>query len=177
MRTQSFLSEAALISIRPATEEDDRAVTGVVASAISTLRETYRPTRDAPISDVHILTKLNRLVALLDSKVVGTTRYWIDGDSLRIVGLSVHSQFRNRGVATELIRYLADIGDSLGARRMVLHTVKETGNVPIFQKLGFKIVVETDDTSIESAKFLKLTDVEMQRPLTAFGAQATECSR
>jgi ribosomal protein S18 acetylase RimI-like enzyme len=163
-----------MVSVRHATQEDNEAVAKVEASAVATLRETYRPKAGGATKLDRIPSGMRRLVALLEGDIVGTTRYWVDGDALRIVGLGVHSQSRGKGVASALVGYLATIGRALGAKRLVLHTVKQTGNVPIFQRLGFQVVAETDDQYSDSDKHATLVDVEMQKPLDApraYGAQ------
>ncbi len=165
-----------MITVRPATPEDNEAIREVIASAVATLRETYRPSAGTVARKAAILGQLHRLVGVINGRVVGTTQYWIDGDAVRIVGLGVHSQFRRMGVATELVRCVAEIGDGLGAKRLVLHTVRQTGNVPVFEKLGFEVVSETEDQHSESSTYLTLVDVEMHKPLKAFSAPATEHS-
>ena len=47
------------------------------------------------------------------------------------------------------------------ATRLKLYTVKETGNVEVFRRLGFTVAAEREDDLFESDRFEKLTEVEM----------------
>jgi hypothetical protein len=47
------------------------------------------------------------------------------------------------------------------ANHLLLHTIKETGNVEIFARMGFVVVSEQEDALMESDVFEKLTEVEM----------------
>jgi hypothetical protein len=49
---------------------------------------------------------------------------------------------------------------------MRVATIKETGNVPIFESLGFKLVAENTDDLCEGINGGKVVDVEMERRLT-----------
>jgi len=44
-----------------------------------------------------------------------------------------------------------------------LYTIKETGNVSIFKKIGFEVIDETIDDFSESGIFESLTAVKMQK--------------
>ena len=154
-----------MIMVRPATDADADAMAEVSALAAETLRETYRPKESAGEGAPKPPGKLTRLVALIDGRIVGTVKYAMDGDALRVIGLGVHPDFRKRGVATELIRYLEDLARVNGAARLSLRTVKETGNVAIFERLGFSTVSEQEDRFSESDRHVTLTDVFMEKAL------------
>jgi ribosomal protein S18 acetylase RimI-like enzyme len=154
-----------MIQVRPSRPEDDVAIKEVDASATATLRETYRPNKRALANKAGIAANLQRLVATINGQVVGTVEWDIDGDSVRVVGLGVHSDFRRQGVARQLLSSLEDIGRELGATRLHLHAVRQTGNVDVFTRLGFRIVAEQDDLFSESDRYPILTDIEMERIL------------
>jgi ribosomal protein S18 acetylase RimI-like enzyme len=73
----------------------------------------------------------------------------------------VHTNYRQKGIARNLIRHIEKIGIGENATQVKLHTVKETGNVDVFRRLGFTVVAEQEDDLFESEKFERLTDVEM----------------
>ena len=45
---------------------------------------------------------------------------------------------------------------------MSVHTVKETGNVPVFKRLGFEVIFESADQMSESAIYEQFPDVYME---------------
>jgi len=154
-----------VIVVRNATSADAEALAAVDVSATATLRETYRPNDRALTSRAKLAGRLTRLVAELDGRVVGTVQYSVDGNSLRIIGLGVHSDARRRGVARAIMDKLREIAVDLGVSQLLAHTVRQTGNVPIFEKLGFEVVSESEDEYSESTTHDMLTDVEMRNSL------------
>ena len=48
---------------------------------------------------------------------------------------------------------------------MILHTVRETGNVDVFQRLGFLVESEELTTLFESDRFSALSEVVMKKDL------------
>lgn len=154
-----------MIDVRPAGPDDAPAVREVDAAATATLRETYRPNQAALANKAGLSVCLKRLVAALDGHVVGTVQYYVESQSVRIIGLGVHPNFRRRGVARALLRFLEATGKEEGASRLHLFTVKQTGNVEVFRCLGFRGVAERDDAFSESDKHRVLIDVEMEKQL------------
>jgi hypothetical protein len=67
--------------------------------------------------------------------------------------------------AIEQLEDLLGTSHKQGDARLRLITVKETGNMEIFSRLGFHVVVECEDQLFESDKHSTLTEVEMERPL------------
>jgi ribosomal protein S18 acetylase RimI-like enzyme len=97
--------------------------------------------------------------------VVGTVRYPCEGERIHLIGLLVHPQFQRQGVARALVEVVAQIGQQKGMRRLSLYTVKETGSVPIFDKLGFETMTERIAQDVESDRYETLTDVYMEKSL------------
>lgn len=151
-----------MIKIREAINEDKKGIEEVNKSAISTLRKTYRPNNKALKNKSKLATRLNRIVATMNHAIIGTVEYEIKGNTLSIIGLDVHEQYRRNGVARKLVDYLTNIGKRNSIPFLSLHTIKETGNVSIFEKLGFFVTSETIDQFSVSDKFESLTDVKMQ---------------
>lgn len=154
-----------MIVVRKATPSDSEGIADVDRSSTATLRETYRPNQAALANRPRASTKRIRLVARLDNRVVGIAQYYWKEDLLHVMDLGVHIDFRRQGVAKALFAYLEDIGRAHGARCLSLHTVKETGNVEIFRKLGFKPISEQRSELFESDQYASLTDVYMEKPL------------
>lgn len=128
-----------MIFVRPARAGDEPAIADVSASALATLREVYRPT-PAAIARRRGLALLPRLVALVDDALVGTVEYALGEERLHLMGLFVVASHRQTGVARALVDELARLAKN---RPLSLNTIRETGNVPIFERLGFAVVSET----------------------------------
>jgi GNAT superfamily N-acetyltransferase len=81
------------------------------------------------------------------------------------MGLAVHEDARPKGVARAPLEHVATIAAKAGTRLLRLSTVAETGNVEVFERLGFRTVSEKEDDLVESDAWEVLTDVTMKRPL------------
>ena len=148
-------------SVREATEADNGAVEEVCRLATEDLRRVYRPA--PPLSERGVSKPTSRLVAEIGGTIVGTVRYCLDSDRLHIIGLMVSPCHRRRGVARRLVESLAEIGRANWAGRLSLFTVKESGNVPVFERLGFRVVRETAAADLESVSGEPLTEAYMER--------------
>lgn len=146
-----------MIVVRPAQRGDEPAIAEVSASALATLREVYRPS-PAAIARRHGLALLPRLVALVDEQLVGTVEYALGEDRLHLMGLFVAASHRQTGVARALVEELAKLAEN---RRLSLNTIRETGNVPIFERLGFAVVSEAPARDVIGKT--ELHDVLMSR--------------
>ena len=155
-----------MIRIRTSMRGDENGVAKVAASATATLRQTYRPNQKALAHKKWISGDLHRLVAELDGQIVGTARYYVDGDAIRIIGLGVDSDFRRLGVARALVNRIADLARRRGLAAVVTRTVVQTGNVPIFEALGFQVVSEHPDDYSISEDGRTLTEADLQMEIT-----------
>jgi GNAT superfamily N-acetyltransferase len=145
--------------VRPALPADAEAIARVDASGTRTLRAVYRPTPAAIAGGRALRAGCETLVAELDGELVGVVRLRADGDgddTLQLFGLFVDEAHRRRGVARALVAAAC----ARNYARIALHTIAETGNVPIFERLGFVTIVEqrADDVVGEGP----LTDVAME---------------
>jgi len=85
------------VEVREAVGSDGEAMAAVEASGVATLRETYRPNRDAIAHKQSIADLLTRLVVVEDGNVVGTVEYSFESDRLHFLSLFVHSGYRPPG--------------------------------------------------------------------------------
>jgi len=150
------------VVVRPARPEDGEQVAEVSTLATATLRETYRPTEAALGRSRAGASRTTRLVAVLNGRIVGTTKYEIRKDGIHLIGLGVHPQFRRMEIARKIIEHVKRIAQAKGHTLVSLYTIRETGNVGIFQKLGFEVVREQEAKDALSEKHDNLTDVYMQ---------------
>jgi GNAT superfamily N-acetyltransferase len=153
------------ITVRDCRPEDAAVVRDVQASATVTLRQTYRPNARALRHKRSLSHELRRLVAECNGSVVGTAQYFVDGNTMRIIGLGVHSDFRRRGVARALVAEIRRRAGLCGLPRVVTRTVEQTGNVPIFEALGFEPTASCRDDYSESLAGGDLTDVSLEMPV------------
>jgi GNAT superfamily N-acetyltransferase len=154
-----------LITVRPATPQDIEAAQEVAALATETLRETYRPIPNPPGDGIGSPV-LTRIVAEVEGRIVGTVQYGVKGSRLHVIGLMVHPDHRRKGVARAILESLAGTARDLGTTHLSLYTIRETGNVPIFERMGFAVVREEAAAWAESDRFDALTDVYMERMLS-----------
>lgn len=152
-----------MISVREALEQDGPAIEAVCRAAEAELRKVYRPNRKAIENRAAIASSLTRLVALVGDEVVGTVMFRTEPDRLHLIGLSVHANHRRTGVARSLVAAVEREAKRRGLRRLSLYTVRETGNVAVFERMGFGVVREQEDRWSESDVFASLTDVEMEK--------------
>ena len=153
------------ILVREATPADDEAVAEVSRLATEDLRRVYRPASAPTLCAAQQPT--GRLVAEVDGGIVGTVRYRPEPRRIHLIGLFVHPECRRRGVARRLVGSLAAVAGTTEADCLSLFTIKETGNVCIFERLGFCVIREAPAMGLESVTGQPLTEVYMERPMAA----------
>lgn len=150
-----------MIRVREPTPADDAATAAVIASGIATLRQTYHPTAAAIARKTERV--LHRLVAVDGDAIVGTVEYACNGERLHLMGLHTLETHRRCGVARRLIDALVVIANAHGARTLSLYTIRETGNVPIFERLGFSVMRDAPACDIASDHHAALTEAYLER--------------
>src|SRR5262245_27906873 len=130
------------ISVRFATAADEAAAGCVGGEAFATVRRIYRPNPAALANLSAIVPAPERLVAEDGGQIVGTVRFGVFDGCLRVVGLAVLPRSQRRGVARALIEELARLARDKRCRALALYTVTKTGNVTIFNRLGFQVISE-----------------------------------
>ncbi|MFK7777163.1 MAG: GNAT family N-acetyltransferase, partial [Gimesia sp.] len=78
-------------------------------------------------------------------------------------GLAVHPDFQQRGIAGCMLEEIMVRAHNIGKNFVVLNTIRETENVPLFQKMGFRVVHEAIATWCTSEFHPLLHDVKMER--------------
>ena len=219
MRSESNMVD--IIVVRQAEPKDELGVKTVESLADATLRETYLPNRAGFREKTNTALPLNRLVATIDGRVVGTLQWYVEevcfsavslvdlsgsarreealglqsaaeeilpgsltrivsrvgagmnpplrwnikDASVRAVSLGVHPDFRRKGIARAMLQQLETMCWEWGVTRLRLHTVKQTGNITVFRRIGFRVVSERPDLMSVSEIYPELTIVEMERSL------------
>ncbi len=151
--------------IREMTDEDAECVREVNTLSVATLRRVYRPSQ-AAISRKAKRDKLRtNLVCVSEGRIIATLEYEKNNDTLHVLGPMILPAYRRKGVARLIMEHLADIGRQSGVRALSLYTIKQTGNVEIFSKLGFLVLRESPDQWLESVSGEDLVEVYMERNL------------
>jgi ribosomal protein S18 acetylase RimI-like enzyme len=153
------------LTVREVRPGDEPEVAEIDRLATDSLRKVYRPTELALQRRAAIAPTLGRLVAVLEGRIVGVVQFYINDGSLSFLGLGVHPRFQRHGVARALIRQLEAMGRTCGCTAVTLHTVRETGNVELFQRLGFLVESEEPTTLFESDRFPELSEVGMRKDI------------
>jgi N-acetylglutamate synthase-like GNAT family acetyltransferase len=149
-----------VIVARAATENDIIAASSLAERVFAELRRFYRPKSTASVAD-----SANCVVAEIDDRVVGTVLFAIESDRLHLWGLAVDSGFRRKGVARALLANLGDTALAAGLRALSLHTIQQTGNVVVFERLGFHVVRNEPAPWALSPSCESLIEVRMEKPL------------
>jgi ribosomal protein S18 acetylase RimI-like enzyme len=153
------------LTIRDAEAKDHEQIGQIASAATQLLRRIYRPNPRKVEERRASRPALTQRVALSAGCPVGVVSYYFEDSKLHVLRLFVDPTCHRQGIGRALIGDLCEIGRKLGAARLCLHTVRETGNVLIFERLGFIVVSEQLDDSCESVAGKTVTDVYMERPI------------
>lgn len=149
--------------VREAETRDESGIGEVGRMATAALRKVYRPTGVALRIGGTPHPDSGRLVAVSGGRVVGVVRYYPSDGALHLTGLGVHEAFRRQGIARALLDGLEAVAFRRNLRELALYTVRETGNVAIFRRLGFAVRSEVPTDLFESVEQGALHEVEMVR--------------
>lgn len=153
------------IHVRDARSDDADRVSVICEAAFAPLRSIYRPT-DAAIARQTERTQMGtRLVAEFAGALAATVQYDQHADHVHVIGLAVHPAYQQRGIARALLDEICQRAILLVQPVVVLDTIKETGNVPLFEKLGFRVTHAEVATWCVSETCPVLHEVKMERVL------------
>ncbi len=151
------------ITIRKATADDADDVAAVFNAAFAPLRSIYRPTGEVIARQADCAKERTRLVAEFGGQIVATVQFDNHKEHVHVIGLAVHPHFQRMGIARRMIDWIVAHVPTLGHNLVALDTIKETGNVSLFEKLGFCVFEEGITTCFESEEYPKLHEVKMER--------------
>ena len=152
-----------MITTRQATPNDAQEVQSVMDAAFASVRDVYRPKPDAVPTSENANLDTKTIVALVNGEIVGAVCVYKEATALNVWHLAVVEKFRKRGVARALLQAVNEVAIECGAEQLGLNTIQETGNVAIFQRLGFTVHATTVATWCISDRFPQLHDVSMTR--------------
>lgn len=153
-----------MIVVRQARPADAEDVQRVFDAAFEPVRKIYRPSTEM-IAHAQSL-ELERLVATDDERIVGTVRFRVDSERVGVIGLAVEPSRQRRGVARAIVEALREIAIERGCRELGLFTIRQTGNVEVFRRLGFAVMWERPETWSTSTCGEDLVEVYMLRPVS-----------
>ena len=141
----------------------EAALSKIKIQATNELRAKYIPRvgmQSCNASEVAVL------VALKDGSVVGTAEYFQKSRSLYIQGIAVHPDYREKGVCRSILLKAEEIACVRQLSSLSLSTIEETGNVAIFEKLGFSVVSRMAASNYVSLDGESVMLVNMKRRIT-----------
>ncbi len=77
------------------------------------------------------------LKMVIDNKIIGSVRGYVDNNTLHINKLMVHQSFRGNGYGKELIRKIEELYPN--KRYELFTSTRSIENINLYQKLGYKI--------------------------------------
>jgi len=83
--------------------------------------------------------------------------------ALYVQGIAVAPTHRRRGVAGILLDYIATIAVDMGLPALSVATIKETGNVEVFRRLGFIVIEEQASERFLGIHGQPVTEVTLRR--------------
>lgn len=128
--------------VRTFLASDAEPVNIIVASCTRELRKVYVPKPDAE-NIFQNQQHSSRIVAMdYTETIVGVAECIGRASALYVQGIAVAPKHRRRGVATDLLAHSASLALDAGLSALEIATIKETGNVEIFCRLGFLVIEE-----------------------------------
>ena len=151
--------------VREAGPLDEKAAQPWGRQAFADLRQIYVPKPDVQMRASGEQQSFSRLVAERDGQIVGTVCWRVEGDRLHLRALAVACDHRRRGIARALVTRCVDLARQSALRAVSAYTVAETGNVPIFQRLGFTLIRQELDGFATTPSGLPVTEAYLELPI------------
>lgn len=162
-----------MMEIREKTSTDASQIAQITLLATAELRRIYIPTAAQKQSqDKPITPNTTCLVACKEQIIVGLTEYIVLADELHVRGLAVHPEYRRQGIARALIQAVAQLAIRMKKGKISISTIKETGNLAIFTRLGFHLDKETIAIGFQHVDGHHVSRVDMRRYIDDMGETA-----
>ena len=153
-----------MVAIRAFIATDAESVQLIMTSCTSELRAVYAPKPQAEIVSANNSSPNSRVVAVdhVDT-VIGVAECIAHPFALYVQGIAVAPTHRRRGVASALLGYIATLAVDLGLPALQVATIKETGNVEVFKRLGFAVIEERTSERFLGQHGQPVTEVTLKR--------------
>jgi len=93
--------------------------------------------------DLQNNNKVEVLVARVNGRIVGFLALWrmVEYEEhVRSIGVSVHPDYRKKGIATKLVKKAIELAKELGAKKLIIETLEENIAMRrVAEKLKFKL--------------------------------------
>lgn len=147
------------IVISEAAVTDAQAILSLQKLAYQGEAELYNDLNIPPLTQTlsHITSEFEKLVFLkaeYGNRLIGSVRASLEGDTCAIGRLIVHPDFQGNGIGTQLMLEIETYFSN--AQRYELFTgTKSTGNIRLYQRLGYRIFREKDLSSMVRLVYLE----------------------
>ncbi len=126
-----------------------------------TLRNTYRIKENLSFININPLDK--KIVILeKNEKILVSCRIVYYENRIHIIAIAVLKSHRKQGLCKALIDFIKKEAKGKNIDIISLYTVEETGNVQVFNKLGFKVITREKTELFESDVYDELNEVYME---------------
>lgn len=131
------------IAIRNANDKDAEKIAELTNSSYSVAYQQGFLTTRANDTKEKILAELENgskiFVAEINGQLIGTVRYEIKDDAVRLYKLAVAPEYRKQGIGNLLNQKAFDAAKELGYKKVRIEVHEEKGLIPYYEKSGFKI--------------------------------------
>ena len=151
-----------MIERLPSTDPSLMALSNTV---FAELRSIYRPTMLAQQNKMASTDDWTYFGYYSEQQLVAVVSVKLSGDTLHLSALAVASTSRRKGVARHLISKVKQMFPH--ASQISVWCVEQTGNVNVFESLGFKVVerIESDYFELTNTSGEKAIEVRLERKL------------
>ncbi|WP_229648488.1 GNAT family N-acetyltransferase, partial [Vibrio parahaemolyticus] len=141
----------------------DHALLSLSKTSFSELRKIYRPTSEAQRNQASSTNEWTCLGYYSEHQLVGLIKVKLSGKTLNLSTLAVMPECRKKGVARSLILEAECMFSNAGL--LSVWCVEQTGNVEIFEALGFKVAerIESDIFELADSSNVKAIEVRLER--------------
>lgn len=155
-----------MVIVRPFLSADTEPVNRIMASCTRELRRVYVPNPNAE-SLSRRQSHSSRIVAVDRTETVVGVAECVGRDAvLYVQGIAVAPTHRRHGVAADLLSHSTRLAADAGHQALEIATIKETGNVEIFFRLGFLVIDERISERFLGQDGRHVTEVTLQRDVT-----------
>lgn len=151
-----------MIAVRAFVTSDAEPVQNIIASCTFELRAFYVPKPEIVSASYASVT--SRVVAVDNTDTVIGVAECIDHLlALYVQGVAVAPTHRRLGVASAILNYMTKLAVDKGYTALEVATIKETGNVEIFKRLGFAVFEERTSERFLGQHGQSVTEVTLKR--------------
>lgn len=144
--------------VRQAEYPDHASRQKIIEAATHELRLVYKP-----VNKVVPNPKLSiGILVVADGDIlIGTAEYINNEDNMYIQGIAVHQDYRKKGVCRMLIEEIRELAIKQNYEQLSLCVIEETGNVSVFEKIGFNVINKYQSNHYIGLEGQIVTQVEM----------------